>query len=161
MLGEWGIPNDSPAGRLQFGSYLEARRRAEEEPDYDPYRKGWCIGSQELRQELLAQVSQLASAAHRGPEIQESGLAKAQRILQEELKALGWAAQHLQVYPKGDARKVRIAQRLRSQTTMTLAWIAEQLHMGVPTHLACLLYRQKHQAQNCENTDSAEKPPVF
>src|SRR5262245_32936310 len=32
LLGEWGIPKDSSAGRLQFGSYLEARRRAEAEP---------------------------------------------------------------------------------------------------------------------------------
>jgi hypothetical protein len=47
---------------------------------------------------------------------------------------------------------------------MTLAWIAERLHMGVPTHVACLLYREKKNASNAgnnENTDSAEKPPVF
>jgi hypothetical protein len=41
---------------------------------------------------------------------------------------------------KGDAEKVAMAQRLRRETTMTLAWIAERLRMGVKTHLAHLLY---------------------
>jgi hypothetical protein len=48
--------------------------------------KGWCLGSEEFRQELLAQVSELASLQHRGREIQESGMAKAERILREELR---------------------------------------------------------------------------
>jgi hypothetical protein len=148
LLGEWGIPKDSPAGRLQFGSYVEARRKTEGEPEYDPYRNGWCIGSQEFRQELLEQVGQLASPAHRGPEILESDVAKAQRILREELRRLGWTAEHLEAYRKGDARKLNIARRLRSETTMTLAWIARELHMGAPTHLACLLYRQKGRPEN-------------
>ena len=29
---------------------------------------------------------------------------------------------------------------------MTLAWIADRLHMGAPSHLACLLYRAKKEA---------------
>jgi hypothetical protein len=35
---------------------------------------------------------------------------------------------------------VTIAQRLRSETTVTLEWIAERLQMGTRTHLAHLLY---------------------
>jgi len=34
---------------------------------------------------------------------------------------------------------VRIARRLRQETTMTLAWIARRLHMGVWTHVSNLL----------------------
>ena len=41
---------------------------------------------------------------------------------------------------KGDAEKVRIATILRQETTMTLAWIAQALHMGTKTHLSHLLY---------------------
>ena len=39
---------------------------------------------------------------------------------------------------KDQAGKVRIARRLRG-TTMTLAWIAQRLRMGVWTHVSNLL----------------------
>lgn len=31
---------------------------------------------------------------------------------------------------KGDAGKVKIVRRLRGETVMTVAWIAERLHLG-------------------------------
>ena len=46
----------------------------------------------------------------------------------------------MQTTLKGDKRKIRIAKRLREETTMTLKWIAEQLHMGTWTHVANRLY---------------------
>jgi hypothetical protein len=67
LFGEWGIPLDSPAGREQFAGQMEARRRAEGTGEFEP--KGWCLGSEEFRQELLAQVSRLASSRHAGEEI--------------------------------------------------------------------------------------------
>ena len=118
VLGEWGIPQDSPAGREEFAGRMEARRRAEGAGQYEP--KGWCLGSDEFRQELLAQVSTLATSKDAGEEIQQSALAKAQRITQEELEALGWGAPDLQGRRKSDPRKVEIAARLRRETTMTL-----------------------------------------
>src|SRR5512137_1799867 len=36
LLGEWGIPTDSPAGRQEFAGRVEARRRAEGASDYEP-----------------------------------------------------------------------------------------------------------------------------
>jgi REP element-mobilizing transposase RayT len=47
--------------------------------------------------------------------------------------------------PKGDARKVRMARRLRAETSVTLKWIAEHLHMGTWTHVANRL--SQHPAQ--------------
>jgi hypothetical protein len=44
---------------------------------------------------------------------------------------------------KGDAGKVRVARRLREETTMTLNWIAKQLSMGVAGSLANLLRKKK------------------
>lgn len=112
----------------------------------------WCLGSEAFRQELLAQVDELANPHHAGPEIRESDLAKAERLLGEELGRWHWAVDDLRVRRKGDPRKLQIAERLRHETTMTLAWIAERLSMGAPTHLACLLYRQQHQNETSENT---------
>ncbi len=52
---------------------------------------------------------------------------------------------------KGDGRKVTIAARLRRETTMTLAWIAERLPMGAPSHAACLLYRKHDKVTSGDN----------
>jgi REP element-mobilizing transposase RayT len=46
-------------------------------------------------------------------------------------------------YRKGDQRKVRIARRLRQETTMTLKWIADRLKMGTGTHVTNRLYHLK------------------
>lgn len=71
-------------------------------------------------------------------------------IAQEELQALGWGAQDLQGRRKSDPQKVRIAARLRRETTMTLEWIADRLRMGAATHVACLLHRQQKKVSSEE-----------
>jgi REP element-mobilizing transposase RayT len=151
LFGEWRIPQDSPAGREHFASCMETGRRAENQSDGNPLGKGWCLGSEEFRKELLAHVKEQAGSKHTGPEVQESALLKAQQILAEELSHVDWTTQHLHARRKGDAQKLRIAARLRRETTMTLQWIAEHLHMGTPSHLSSLLYRQPKNQPDCEN----------
>ena len=141
VLGEWGIPFDSPVGRKEFAGRMEARRQTE---DGDEYKPGdWCVGSEAFRQELMAQVNKLARPCHSGEEIQQSMQAKAERIIREELQALGWEVEDLRDRRKGDPGKIKIARRLRRETTMTLAWIGEKLNMGAPGHVSCLLCRQE------------------
>jgi hypothetical protein len=68
--------------------------------------------------------------------LRESAREKAERIVTQELRKLGWAEADLAVQRKGDRRKVRVARRLRQETTMTLQWIADRLKMGTWTHVA-------------------------
>jgi len=149
LLGEWGIPTDSAAGREQFAGHMEVRRRAEGAGEYEP--QAWCLGSDEFREELLAQVNQLASPSHTGEEVRQSAEAKAEWIIEEELRLVGWSFAELKRRRKGDRQKIRIAVRLRRETTMTLAWIAERLQMGAPGHVSCLLYRK------CGNENGQER----
>jgi hypothetical protein len=109
----------------------------------------WLLGSEDFGQELLAQVSELATPKDGGEEVRQSALAKAQRIAQEELDALGWSALDLQGRRKSDPQKVRIAVRLRHETTMTLEWIADRLCLGAPTHVASLLQRHNQKGASC------------
>jgi hypothetical protein len=146
LLGEWGIQKDSPVGRAQFAGLVERRRRGEGRGEYEP--EGWWLGSEEFREELMAQVSAQAAPKHAGPEIHESAMAKAENIAQEELKSLGWDAQALRGRRKSDPRKVRIAARLRRETTMTLEWIVNRLCMGAATHVAHLLQHKNDQPSN-------------
>lgn len=61
---------------------------------------------------------------------------KARRILHEELDKLGWTRAQLAQRAKRDARKIRIAQRLRADMAVTLKWISAELHMDTWTHVA-------------------------
>ena len=61
-----------------------------------------------------------AGPEHYGREIRESGLAKAERIIGGELKRARWSAEDLDRRRKGDPVKLRIALRLRKESTMTL-----------------------------------------
>ena len=140
LLGEYRIPEDSAAGRQRLEEALEARRAAEVGESYRPIRRGWFLGAEVLKQELLAQVSAKRGAWHFGEELNESAEAKAERIVREELERRKWNAEDLAHRRKGDREKVAVALRLRQETTMTLAWIAARLHMGTKTYLAHLLY---------------------
>jgi len=146
LLGEHGIPKDSPAGRQQFERRMEWRRATEDAEEFGPLERGWCMGGEEFRKELLAQMR--AGPEHFGPERRQSAEEKAHRLLVNELEKLHWTQADLQAQPKGVAQKIRIAQRLRRQTTMTLEWIAQALYMGTKTYLSHLLYwegREKNQ----------------
>ena len=143
LLGEWGIPKDSPAGRQRLEQALEERRGAEEGEEFKPIRRGWCLGEKAFRKELLAQMGERLGAEHYGEERAESAEAQAEQIISEELKRRRWNEADLQSRPKGVAEKVAIAAHLRAETTMTVGWIAERLGMGTRGHLNHLLHRQR------------------
>ena len=102
-------------------------------------RRGWCLGSEDFRKELLAAVVERVGASHYGSERQESGEQKAERAAMEEMKRLGWEKGDLQRRRKGHKGKVAMARRLRKETTMSLKWIAQRLQMGSWTYVSNLL----------------------
>ena len=139
VLGECGIPKDSPAGRREFERRTEARRAANAE-EFEQFKGGWSVGDDEFREEPLAQMDQKRGAEHFGNEVREREEVKAGRLVKQELRKLSWPEKELTVRRKGDPEKLRLAQLLRRNTTMTVSWIAKRLHMGVPSHLTHLLY---------------------
>src|SRR5579863_5558957 len=66
LLGEWGIPKDSGAGRREFGARMEGRRQEETADEFKPVERGWCLGDEEFRQELLEQVDCAPGDSHFG-----------------------------------------------------------------------------------------------
>ena len=143
LLGEWGIPRDSWAGRRRLEQALEARRGAEAGEEFKPIRRGWCLGEEKFRKELLAQMGERVGAEHYGDERAESAEATAEQIIAGELKRRRWQEADLKTRAKGDAAKVALAARLRAETTMTAGWIAERLGMGTRGYLNHLLYRKR------------------
>lgn len=147
LLGECSIPKDSPAGRQRLEQMLEERRHAEADDEFKPVRRGWCLGGEEFRQELLAHMSERIGAEHYGAERAETALAKAERIIATELQRLGWTEADLRTRPKGNAEKVQLALRLRAETVQTVAWLAGRLHLGRRAYAHHLLWRARRAAR--------------
>ena len=78
---------------------------------------------------------------HAGELKRESAVAKAERIIQQELKRLRWSPGEMSKRPKSDPAKLAIAARLRRETTLTLPWIAARLQAGTWKSLNAKLYR--------------------
>src|SRR6476646_494973 len=106
---------------------MEQRRKLDNREAFQGVRRGWCLGSDAFREELLDRMHVSLKRKHGGAEKRESAEARAARLLRGELKRRGWKTQELKMRPKGDPEKVNIAKRLREETTMTWEWIAEHL----------------------------------
>ena len=55
---------------------------------------------------------------------------KARRMVSEGVKGLGWKESELGWRGKIDPGKIGLAKKLRTETTMTMKWIADRLRMG-------------------------------
>jgi hypothetical protein len=75
------MPEDSPAGRQRIERALEERRGAEEGEEFKPIRRGWCLGEEKFREELLTQMSA--------------------RLWAETTMTVGWIAERLAMGTRG------------------------------------------------------------
>ena len=140
VLGEMGIPQDRAAGRRALEQPMEVRRGAEESTSCRTIRRGWFFGESGLKQELLGQMSKRRGPEHDGEERQASQAEKAERVVAEEMRRRKWAEGTLKERAKGDREKVKMAVRLRQETLVTVAWIAQRLQMGSVANVHTLLY---------------------
>ena len=129
------------SGREQFARAMEAHQRS-----CRVYRRTSSLRL--VRGQRAIPPGTTPANDHRiGSQLRRSGVAgkrekKAFRILNQELHRRGWDLEQLKHRRKGDPQKIQIARRLRDQTTMTLAWIAQYLSMGSAGSLANSLRSQ-------------------
>jgi REP element-mobilizing transposase RayT len=145
LLGEHGVERDDRRGRLEFARRMEAQRNEPGPAEVESIRGGWKLGAEDFMAHLLDRLEGGLSENHRARERVETEGEKAERIVAQELKADGREEKDLRVLRKGDALKVRIAQRLRKETTVTLKWIAARLQMGTWTHVSNRIYNARRQ----------------
>jgi putative transposase len=136
LFGELGIPKDSAAGRREFEKITEARRSLDDAQALKTLRRGWCVGSEAFRRELLEQMEGKLGRHHGGVARQETAEQRASRLLAEELERRGWDEAELKRRKKSDPTKAEMAQRLRRETTVTWDWIARSLLMGASAYAA-------------------------
>ena len=141
LLGEHGLQQDTPVARQDFERRTEARRlEPGDQEALRALRRGWCLGSPEFKQQKREELDGQVGQHHFGAMRLEVAQAKAERIIGEELRRLGWQEPDLSSQRKRDPGKVQIAVRLRKETTLTVKDIAARLHLGTPASAsACLL----------------------
>jgi hypothetical protein len=131
LLGEHGIGEDSAVGRQQFEQRMEFCRGAEEDEQVLAHiRRGWCLGSEEFRRQMLERMSGQLGDHHAGDLRQQNGEHRAERIIAEELERLGWTETELLSQRKNAPGKLEMAARLRRETTLPVKWIAARVHLG-------------------------------
>jgi hypothetical protein len=83
-----------------------------------------------LKKQKLEAIEGKVGEHHFGELRLETAQAKAERIIAEESKRLGWQETDFAARRKHDPGKVEIAQRLREQTNLSVTQIAERLDFG-------------------------------
>ena len=97
LLGEYGIPRDSAAGRRQLATALEARRAEAAGTDYQGLRRGWCLGDAAFKRRLGWQEGDLGRLA-KG----DAGkVAVAVRLRAETVMPVKWIAERLHMGAPG------------------------------------------------------------
>jgi AbiTii-like protein len=109
--------------------------------DAEMIRRGWRYGAEDFVARLLDKLAKAPTEHHRAKERNETEAEKADRIVRDSLTELGWRKSDLHLHRKSDPKKVLVARRLRSETSVSLRWIANRLEMGTWTHVSNLLGR--------------------
>jgi hypothetical protein len=84
-------------------------RREEDDAGFNLVRRGWCLGDETFRQELLAQMRETIGAEHYGKERAQTAEAMTEQIITAELKRRRWNEAALRARTKGDSAKVALA----------------------------------------------------
>ena len=91
LLGEHGIGQDSAAGRQEFERQMERRRlEALDEEALKPLRRGWYLGSEQFKEQMLELREGKLGESHSGELHRETAEQRANRIIAEELARRRW-----------------------------------------------------------------------
>ena len=149
LLGEHGIGEDDPRGRLEFSRRVETLRTMERQSTPEEQlamvalRRGWRLGAEDFLARLVVRLEGSAKPVkHRpgsGPERRENEQQRGERLVASMLAERGWSEKRLRAERKGHPVKVAMAKQLRAQTTLTQQQIAGRLRMGSRSYLNNLL----------------------
>ena len=159
LLGEHGIKEDSAAGRHEFEKRMEIRRNDEEKEQWKEIRRGWCYGSDEFRKEMLERTEEKKPETLSFEIKRETGLAKAERIVKEELRRLNWKEGDLKIRGKSDPEKLRMGARLRKETTLTIKEICLRLHLGTAQSASTNLHNWMNKKERDGTSMKRNKKP--
>jgi REP element-mobilizing transposase RayT len=150
---------DETNGRRRFVERLDRRAREEgrkgfgtPEPGEDArmshLRRGWYWGTQAFGERMLKLAETLIGATgnrtyRSGPIQKAHGERQAEEIVRDGLNESGLQEEELGNVPGNDRRKVKLAQEVWEQTTMSMGWIAQRLAMKSAANVSQILRRER------------------
>jgi hypothetical protein len=149
-----------------FEQRIEARpAEAADERAMSQLQRGWFVGSESFKAQLLDKIDGKLGQHHSGQLHWETAQAKAERIIAQELQALGWQESDLALRAKNDPTKLRIATRVRNETTLSIKEIAARLHLGTSksanVRLHAALVAGSHQAGQATLAAMSNTAPCY
>jgi len=145
LLGLCDLP-DSLSGMRQYQKRLALTEESDpgkREALTKRYCRGWFLGSSKAKKELAKDLAESNPAVDwEGVDLKELNEMEWERIVQAEFKRLKIKQSAITTAPKGADWKVRIAKRLRKETTANNPWIAERLRMGHPNYVSNLINKK-------------------
>lgn len=113
---------------------------AQREKLYKRYCRGWFLGSAKAKKELADDLVESEPLVDwEGVDLKELNEARWERVVCEEMARQRKTGTDITGSPKGADWKVRIAKKLRKETTAKNPWIAERLGMGHPNYVSNLV----------------------
>jgi len=130
---------DTAAGREQFEARMEWRRDSEDGEDFKEVERGWCLGSEAFRKELLAQRSQQPerSITPGNPRI-GPGKGRTDNCRRTETNGLGRIGSERHRKRRSAEAKNCLAPAAANNDDTGVD--CARLQMGTKTHLSHLLY---------------------
>lgn len=147
VLGCWRL-GDVRSGRLQYQRSIQAyademagfKKPGEFDPDWSRIRRGWFWGSKQFGQTLLDRLEGVRSATKPGSlggqEIRLYNERQAKLLKNQGLKALSLEEGDLVHMAKGAVEKKVLAWFIKCHTTVSNAWVSEQLYCGHPANVS-------------------------
>ena len=117
---------------------------------YQNLRRGWVLGSEEFRRELLEQTGKWLGPNHFGQERRETAEVRARRIIAETLRRERLTRENFELLSANHRIKVALARQLRQEATMELKWIAEEPGIGSWKYSSNLLKAEECTSKQCE-----------
>ena len=141
VMGAYGV-RDNTEGKIWYQQYMQKRcaeictssNPMEADPNWEAVRQGWYLGDDTFQQYLTEAVDKEMDGKSRdsftGDPKRLHDEHAADELLGQGLGVLDLSADDLKSLNKSDARKQVLAWFLRSRTSVSTAWVAEQLCMG-------------------------------
>jgi len=149
LLVEHGIAADNARGRREFRDTMALRCGQEghaEEKLWPEIRRGWRFGAEDFIERVAEKIPTpdvKSLGSHIRDVHQDTMEEKSRSLIGAYLSKLRMGEDEFRGLKKGHPLKVKLAARLRRETTMTMAWIAGELNAGSPQTLWRALWLEK------------------
>ena len=154
-MGELGL-KDSRNGRIRFAEHMEHRilgiRHAdkpwEADEQWKKIRRGWHLGGEAFKAEMLERISGVISrdkgTPFGGDVVQAHDEHRAEILLKEGMAKLNINDSDLADMPGCSQEKYALAWLVRRNTSVKVTWIKKRLQMGKATDFSAWLKKLEH-----------------